>query len=828
MTARRSPSDRAWLAKQVAEYRLLYPRYKRYAQVLAEVLRGAASQLAPLAIVQAREKSVVSFAEKSLRKRAKYDDPAHQLTDLCGGRVIARTRPEVEAFCRWIEGVFEIDRENSCDASQRLRPSEFGYRSIHYIVAFRPGGDYGVPIPRTARGLWAEVQVRTLVEHAYADFGHDLTYKGAFALPAAWERELAGAAAALEEVDQIFSRIHERLRAYATSYGRHFSGEALQRESDLLSITLRHDPANADLAGRLGKLAIVREDWAKAIAVLSPLVDDARPNAAPRTLLCDLGVALCKAHKAGSRGFKKGQRYLAIAGEGDEGLADALCSLAGTYKGLDEERVRELYRRAFQLDPADPYALGNHLECELARGVPVLETARPLIAKAMERCQAHIAAGINLPWALYDLGKFHLMTGDPYAGLDAYAKALELSTADWMIGTSLRSLERLGEAGRGLPGYEWLRRLLLLGSAVRFGAREAVEQVRRLATADRPPIAAPVRVVTGGTAAEDARRIASYADLFVRSLSRYQGTVISGGTTAGVSGLVGTAARRHGARLHTIGYVPEAVPQGATLDRDPTRYREIRRTDGGAFTPSEPLQYWIDLVASGVDVRDVRVLAIGGGRITAAECRIALALGAAVGAVSDSGRAAAELLADPRWSSASRLAPLPTDVETIGAFLDAPPEALSPDVCERLARAIHEEYRQARAAAVKPTGRAMRPWHELDGALKASNRAQACHIGRKLEEIGCTVTARARRAKPFVFTPREVERLAEMEHGRYCAERLLEGWRWGETRDDALKRNPYLVGWAELPEDVRELDRQTVRKIPEFLAGVGLAVKRGA
>ena len=827
MSAPPVADERAWLANQVAEYEQLHGRHKQYADLLGQVLVAAARGLAPLAIVQTRAKAIASFAEKALRKRDKYADPVHQFTDLCGGRVIARTRSEVEGLCRFIEAHFEIDWENSCDASQRLKPTEFGYRSIHYIVSFRPGGIRGLAVPDAVLGLRAEVQVRTLVEHAYADFGHDLTYKGAFALPTALERELAGAAANLEEVDQIFSRVEERLRAYATSYGKHLSGDALQRETALLEIIIDYDPGNADNAARLGKLAITREDWGKAIAVLSRHVDDANPERAPLPVLCDLGVALCKAHKAGTAEFAKGQRYLEIAGSGERGSVDALCSLAGTYRDIDAERSRDLYRRAFQLDPADPYALGNHLEAELGRGVPVLETARPLIAKAMERCEAHIAAGINLPWALYDLGKFLLLTGDPYASLDAYAKAIEMSSAEWMVETSLLSLDRLGDAGRALPGLEWIRRLLLLGSAVRFGAAAAIERVRRLATAGCPPIRPPVRIVTGGTAVDAEAHVRSYEELFIKAFAGFEGTVISGGTTQGVCGLVGDAAQRYRDRIHAVGYVPAAVPAGATVDEDRTRYREIRRTDGRDFTPLEPLQDWIDLVASGVPSTEVRLCVIGGGRITAVECRIALALGAAVGVVSDSGRAAARLLADPRWSSSPRLVPLPRDVETIRAFLGSPSGALPSEVCERVARAIHEEYRAERTASARPSGRAMKEWGELDEELKASNRAQAAHIDRKLREIRCSLTKAEAVTEPLVFRPDEVEILAEMEHGRYCVERLLDGWRWGETRDDERRRNPYIVKWKDLPTEIQELDRQTVRKIPQFLAGVGLAVRRG-
>lgn len=70
--------------------------------------------------------------------------------------------------------------------------------------------------------------------------------------------------------------------------------------------------------------------------------------------------------------------------------------------------------------------------------------------------------------------------------------------------------------------------------------------------------------------------------------------------------------------------------------------------------------------------------------------------------------------------------------------------------------------------------------------------------------------------------------MAKMEHARWNVERLLNGWKWGEKRDVTKKVSPYLVPWSELSIDMKECDRQTVRKIPEFLAKVGLEVHRQA
>ncbi len=67
---------------------------------------------------------------------------------------------------------------------------------------------------------------------------------------------------------------------------------------------------------------------------------------------------------------------------------------------------------------------------------------------------------MNMPWAFYNLGIFHLLLGQPYESLSAYAQAIQLSASDWMIETSLRLLEKLSVVQDKLQGYDWVRRVL--------------------------------------------------------------------------------------------------------------------------------------------------------------------------------------------------------------------------------------------------------------------------------------------------------------------------------------------------------------------------------
>ena len=76
------------------------------------------------------------------------------------------------------------------------------------------------------------------------------------------------------------------------------------------------------------------------------------------------------------------------------------------------------------------------------------------------------------------------------------------------------------------------------------------------------------------------------------------------------------------------------------------------------------------------------------------------------------------------------------------------------------------------------------------------------------------------------FTPEEIETLAEMEHSRWNAERLREGWRYAPEKNVEKKLTPYLVAWTDLSEPIREWDRSAVSAWPDLLAARGLRIVR--
>ena len=151
-------------------------------------------------------------------------------------------------------------------------------------------------------------------------------------------------------------------------------------------------------------------------------------------------------------------------------------------------------------------------------------------------------------------------------------------------------------------------------------------------------------------------------------------------------------------------------------------------------------------------------------------------------------------------------------------------------IYELLGKAIHDAYVEARRHEGEPpapdrTG-ALEAWADLPESLRASNRAQAAHIGSKLGAIGCgLVPFDGSTSVPFTFADEEIEYLAEMEHERWVSERVDAGWRPG-AHDVVRKTTPYLVDWDALPEGIRDRDRETVIGLPDRVHEAGFAIVR--
>jgi ryanodine receptor 2 len=98
-------------------------------------------------------------------------------------------------------------------------------------------------------------------------------------------------------------------------------------------------------------------------------------------------------------------------------------------------------------------------------------------------------------------------------------------------------------------------------------------------------------------------------------------------------------------------------------------------------------------------------------------------------------------------------------------------------------------------------------------------------IPEKLRLMGFVMRPADSAGEPIKSIPEEyVEYLAEQEHDAWMAERKASGWSAGEYVDAEKKITPYLVPFSKLPEDMKQLDRDTIQNIPALLMRIGMAV----
>lgn len=155
--------------------------------------------------VKTRDSVAVKLARPDRTYASLWD-----LTDLVGLRVITYFEDGVDRVGRLLEASLPVDFRHSVDKRKHVAADRFGYRSLHYVCRMpsEPGDD---------AELRYEVQVRTLLEHAWAEIEHDLGYKSRDSVPMVARRRLNRLAGLLELADQEFAAIRRELADYASS-----------------------------------------------------------------------------------------------------------------------------------------------------------------------------------------------------------------------------------------------------------------------------------------------------------------------------------------------------------------------------------------------------------------------------------------------------------------------------------------------------------------------------------------------------------------------------------------------------------------------------------
>ncbi|ARU87464.1 GTP pyrophosphokinase family protein [Pseudomonas sp. M30-35] len=228
-------------------------------------------------LIESRVKDVSSFRDKISRASKAYSDPLRELTDLGGIRIITYYQADVDDIAKCIRQQFEVDQHNSIEHSPD--GAEFGYRSAHYVVQI-----LAVRAKLPEWGGFAdfklEIQVRTVLQHAWAAISHKLQYKHEDDVPQKLRRKLFRLSALFELADDEFISLRDESIELSSAIDEKLSVGNKDIKIDFVSLShyLNRSPEVAALcvcaseAGFVIEESRVDSDWLSGLVQLTSLL----------------------------------------------------------------------------------------------------------------------------------------------------------------------------------------------------------------------------------------------------------------------------------------------------------------------------------------------------------------------------------------------------------------------------------------------------------------------------------------------------------------------------------------------------------------------------
>lgn len=208
--------------------------YDSYAMSLKSLLNNLIREAGhTIHSLDSRVKNRVSLGEKILRK-GKYEC-IEDITDIVGVRIISHYSDDVDEIAKIIESEFLVDKENSIDKRASMEPDRFGYLSLHYVVNL---SETRTQLKEYApfKSIKAEIQIRSILQHTWAEIEHDIGYKSANGLPNDIKRYFSRLAGLLEIADDEFIKIRQSISARQKEVASMLENGAGENTLDLVSL----------------------------------------------------------------------------------------------------------------------------------------------------------------------------------------------------------------------------------------------------------------------------------------------------------------------------------------------------------------------------------------------------------------------------------------------------------------------------------------------------------------------------------------------------------------------------------------------------------------
>lgn len=202
--------DKEYILDQFKEKQKIFNNFSQKLEILLKELLD--ENKINFQNITTRTKDFDSLKNK-IESKSKYNN-LEEITDIVGCRIITYFESDLERIVEIIKKEFEIDKENSIDKKEILEDDRFGYLSYHIICSINETrkvlSEYKI-----YQNIKFEIQIRTILQHAWAEIEHDIGYKSNIQVPKQFRRRFSRIAGLLEMVDDEFSKIKEEINNYS-------------------------------------------------------------------------------------------------------------------------------------------------------------------------------------------------------------------------------------------------------------------------------------------------------------------------------------------------------------------------------------------------------------------------------------------------------------------------------------------------------------------------------------------------------------------------------------------------------------------------------------
>ncbi len=238
-------------AALLERWRLERPVYAAWGAFVSDTLTAAvAREIRPTAVelffripTKARTKEEASLLAKAFHRGKAYEDPYDNIEDKVGVRMVVLFSEEIRLVEQALLAcdAWRATKARDFEEERAARPFVFDYQSVHYIVrAKMPVTHDGVAVIADTP---CEVQIRTILQHAYSELTHDTIYKPMVQAEPDVKRAVAKSMALIEATDDYFAQVRRKLDL-AQAPGREVAAEVKRQYQQFTGLQPEPSPLN--------------------------------------------------------------------------------------------------------------------------------------------------------------------------------------------------------------------------------------------------------------------------------------------------------------------------------------------------------------------------------------------------------------------------------------------------------------------------------------------------------------------------------------------------------------------------------------------------------